>query len=176
MTPSSIDEDAPIQSLYKGVPISTDIEIGIQRAVTRMRAQQGRHGGMKSVEVVQRPRNKEGLPLIAGIDNSIEVEEHHAIASIQINLLIEFTPNVYIAIVNSSHERLGWVSANLRHDKAGDRARLPVGQKSKSRPTERKDKTEKPILSCTKTVNEFPRNLWHEHFAKQTIDTCSFGN
>ena len=89
---------------------------------------------MKSVEVLQRPCNKGGLPLTACIDNAVEVEEHHAIASIQINLLFEFTPDVYIAIANSCHEeRPGWVSADVRHDKASGRALLPVGKKSKSK-------------------------------------------
>ena len=88
---------------------------------------------MTCVEAVQRICNKEGLPVIAYIDNAVEVEEHHAIASIQINLLFEFTPDVYIAIANSCHERPGWVSADVRHDKAGGRALLPVGKKSKSK-------------------------------------------
>ena len=86
---------------------------------------------MKSVEVVQRPCNKAGLPRVACVDDAVEVEEDHDSAPIQINLLFEFTPNVLIAIVNSSHPRPdpGRVSADLRHDKAGGRALLSVGKK-----------------------------------------------
>ena len=80
---------------------------------------------MTCVEAVQRICNKEGLLVIAYIANAVEVEEHHAIAGFQINFLFEFTPNVYIAITISFHERPGWPPADLRHDRAGCHALLP---------------------------------------------------